>query len=128
MLISGKSPFCETFFENVAVPKENLVGALNRGWDVAKYLLTHEREMIAGGGSLYDIHALDREAASQAKGAKLTNPILRAGSPVRRSTPTRQRPLGSDTSPRLQAVAKSGRGRRCSNTTVPSSTNAGTSS
>jgi acyl-CoA dehydrogenase len=78
VLISGKSPFCETFFENVAVPKENLVGALNRGWDVAKYLLTHEREMIAGGGSLFDIHALDREAAAQAKGAKLTNPILRA--------------------------------------------------
>src|SRR6202020_99997 len=78
VLISGKSPFCETFFDNVAVPKENLVGALNRGWDVAKYLLTHEREMIAGGGSLFDIHALDREAAAQAKGAKLTNPILRA--------------------------------------------------
>ena len=58
--------------------RENLVGALNRGWDVAKYLLTHEREMIAGGGSLYDIHALDREAASQAEGAKLINPILRA--------------------------------------------------
>ena len=78
VLISGKSPFCETFFDNVAVPKENLVGALNRGWDVAKYLLTHEREMIAGGGSLYDIHALDRAAASQAKGSKLINPILRA--------------------------------------------------
>jgi alkylation response protein AidB-like acyl-CoA dehydrogenase len=69
VLILGKSPFCETFFDNVAVPKDNLVGALNRGWDVAKYLLTHEREMIAGGGSLFDIHALDREAASQAKGA-----------------------------------------------------------
>src|SRR6202167_250220 len=60
VLISGKSPFCETFFENVAVPKENLVGALNRGWDVAKYLLAHEREMIAGGGSsLFDIEALN---------------------------------------------------------------------
>ena len=49
-LISGKSPFCETFFDNVKVPKENLVGELNRGWDIAKYLLTHEREMIGGGG------------------------------------------------------------------------------
>ncbi|MDX5401644.1 MAG: acyl-CoA dehydrogenase family protein, partial [Rhodobacterales bacterium] len=38
-LISGKSPFCETFFDNVKVPKENLVGELNRGWDIAKYLL-----------------------------------------------------------------------------------------
>src|SRR5690606_19483589 len=38
VLISGKSPFCETFFDNVRVPKGNLVGELNRGWDVAKYL------------------------------------------------------------------------------------------
>lgn len=47
-LISGYSPFCETFFDNVKVPKDNLVGTLNRGWDIAKYLLTHEREMIGG--------------------------------------------------------------------------------
>ena len=78
VLISGKSPFCETFFDNVAVPKENLVGTLHRGWDVAKYLLTHEREMIAGGGNLYDIHALDRAAAAKAQGGKLADPILRA--------------------------------------------------
>ncbi len=50
VLISGKSPFCETFFDDVKVPKENLVGELNKGWDVAKYLLTHEREMISGIG------------------------------------------------------------------------------
>ncbi len=50
LLISGKSPFCETFFDDVKVPKENLVGELNKGWTIAKYLLTHEREMIGGGG------------------------------------------------------------------------------
>ena len=56
-LISGESPFCETFFDNVAVPKsygEDIpayVGTINRGWDVAKYLLGHEREMISGGGA-----------------------------------------------------------------------------
>ena len=49
-LISGKSPFFETVCENVKVPKENLVGELNKGWDIAKYLLTHEREMIGGFG------------------------------------------------------------------------------
>jgi len=49
-LISGKSPFCETFFDNVRVEKSNLVGSLNAGWDVAKYLLTHEREMIGAMG------------------------------------------------------------------------------
>jgi acyl-CoA dehydrogenase len=50
LLISGKSPFCETFFDNVRVPKENLVGEIDKGWDVAKYLLGHEREMISGLG------------------------------------------------------------------------------
>jgi alkylation response protein AidB-like acyl-CoA dehydrogenase len=50
LLISGYSPFCETFFDNVKVPKSQLVGELNKGWDVAKYLLGHEREMISGMG------------------------------------------------------------------------------
>ena len=50
LLISGKSPFCETFFDNVEVPKKNLVGQLNKGWEIAKYLLTHERAMIGGMG------------------------------------------------------------------------------
>jgi alkylation response protein AidB-like acyl-CoA dehydrogenase len=50
LLISGYSPFCETFFDNVKVPKDQIVGEVNRGWDVAKYLLGHEREMISGMG------------------------------------------------------------------------------
>ena len=56
LLISGNSPFCETFFDNVNVPKSygedcpGYVGEINRGWDVAKYLLGHEREMISGMG------------------------------------------------------------------------------
>jgi acyl-CoA dehydrogenase len=49
-LISGKSPFCETFFDDVRVEKSNLVGDLGKGWDVAKYLLAHEREMISSIG------------------------------------------------------------------------------
>ena len=44
-LISGKSPFCETFFDDVEVPKENLVGELNSGWTIAKKLLQHERKI-----------------------------------------------------------------------------------
>jgi alkylation response protein AidB-like acyl-CoA dehydrogenase len=50
LLISGYSPFCETFFDGVEVPKSQVVGEINRGWDVAKYLLSHEREMISGMG------------------------------------------------------------------------------
>ena len=49
-LISGSSPFCETFFDDARTAQVNIVGQENRGWDVAKYLLTHEREMISGGG------------------------------------------------------------------------------
>jgi acyl-CoA dehydrogenase len=49
-LLSGASPFCQTFFDNVQVPKENLVGVLNKGWTVAKYLLQHERNMAAAMG------------------------------------------------------------------------------
>ncbi|WP_373489321.1 acyl-CoA dehydrogenase family protein [Blastomonas sp.] len=78
-LISGNSPFCETFFDNVKVPKEQLVGELNRGWDVAKYLLGHEREMIsgAGGGDRTAAigAAMKRNAAND--GGSL-DPILRA--------------------------------------------------
>lgn len=51
LLISGNSPFCETFFDDVKVPKDQYVGEINRGWDVAKYLLGHEREMISGADS-----------------------------------------------------------------------------
>jgi len=49
-LISGSSPFCQTFFDDVVVPKENLVGERGKGWTIAKYLLTHEREMIGAMG------------------------------------------------------------------------------
>ena len=50
-LISGESEFCQTFFDNVKVPKENLVGELNTGWSVAKALLVHERKLMAEMGS-----------------------------------------------------------------------------
>ena len=74
LLISGASPFCETFFDNVKVPKHQIIGELNRGWDVAKYLLGHEREMISnmgseGGGAPLGITFRDVLA---------DNPVLRA--------------------------------------------------
>ncbi len=47
-LISGSSPFCETHFDGVRVPKRNVVNGVNNGWTVAKALLGHERNMIAG--------------------------------------------------------------------------------
>ena len=49
-LISGKSPFCETFFDDAKAPSKDLVGGLNKGWTVAKRLLEHERTMISAMG------------------------------------------------------------------------------
>ena len=49
VLLSGASPFCETFFDGVRVPIANRVHEENKGWSVAKALLLHERTMLAGG-------------------------------------------------------------------------------
>jgi alkylation response protein AidB-like acyl-CoA dehydrogenase len=46
-LISGYSPFCETFLNDVRVPRRNVVGKVNEGWPIAKKLLGFERTMIA---------------------------------------------------------------------------------
>ncbi len=62
-LISGYSPFCETFFDNVKVPKANLMGDEGKGWTIAKYLLTHEREMISGFGKIGGGKSLGETAA-----------------------------------------------------------------
>ena len=53
-LISGSSPFCETFFDNAIAQKDDLVGQKNRGWTVGKRLLQHERSgirILAGGSA-----------------------------------------------------------------------------
>jgi acyl-CoA dehydrogenase len=80
-LISGNSPFCETFFDDVTVPKSYgedvpaYVGEVNRGWDVAKYLLGHEREMISATGGMDRASSLGAVASRQ--GAAI-DPVLRA--------------------------------------------------
>jgi len=80
MLMSGKSPFCQTFFSDVKVPKENLVGDLNKGWDIAKYLLTHEREMIGAVGTAQLGRSIGEIAAETTgrDGGALADPMLRA--------------------------------------------------
>ena len=67
MLTLGHSPaFCDTFFDNVKVPKENIVGGLNNGWSVAKALLGHERTLLALiGPSRHMLHKLKDIAASK---------------------------------------------------------------
>ena len=81
LLISGKSPFCETFFDNVKVPKNQLVGTLNKGWDIAKYLLTHERDMIGSmgdGGANRPLGQVAAQSLGTTAAGELADPMLRA--------------------------------------------------
>ena len=47
VLLNGQSPFCQTFFDDVKVPKQDLVHKVNDGWTVAKRLLQHERSGLS---------------------------------------------------------------------------------
>ncbi len=77
-LISGRSPFCETFFNDVKVLKKNLVGEEHKGWSIAKYLLTHEREMIGNQeGATRPLHEIAAGSLGLEDG-KLADPMLRA--------------------------------------------------
>ena len=64
-LISGESEFCQTFFDNVKVPKSNIVGDLNNGWTVAKSLLKHERKLMSSMGDMVPQNTLDILAAAK---------------------------------------------------------------
>jgi alkylation response protein AidB-like acyl-CoA dehydrogenase len=83
-LISGSSPFCETFLTDVRVPVRNVVGKVNGGWTVAKALLAHERTMIAdafgaasGGGKGKGPAALARDAVGVEADGRLADASLR---------------------------------------------------
>lgn len=87
-LISGSSPFCETFFDDVKVPAANLVGELNAGWTIAKRLLQHERTMISGfglandsgdkGGTTSTVATLEGAAMHyRGDSDKVSDPVLR---------------------------------------------------
>ena len=56
--MSGESSFNEEFFDNVRLPKQNVLGEVNRGWYVAMTLLDFERTGInhpAGGKRILDL-------------------------------------------------------------------------
>jgi alkylation response protein AidB-like acyl-CoA dehydrogenase len=81
MLTIGHTPaFCDTFFENVRVPKANVVGPLHGGWTVAKALLGHERTLIAAvGHSQRAIRRIKRIAATTEVGGvpMIEDPVWR---------------------------------------------------
>jgi alkylation response protein AidB-like acyl-CoA dehydrogenase len=81
LLISGRSPFCETFLDNVRVPKKNLVHEPGKGWTVGKRLLQYERASIGGIGGgqkskSLEEYALDYVGADQH--GHIADPMLRA--------------------------------------------------
>ena len=71
LLISGLSPFCETFFDDVRASKANVVGEVNKGWTVAKRLLQYERTSIGGiggGQKARSLEALARDHVGTEEG------------------------------------------------------------
>lgn len=81
-LISGASPFCETFFDDAIAAKEDVVGGLNKGWSVAKRLLQHERSgmnTLASGRNRESGPSLDQLARKTVglTSGKIANPDLR---------------------------------------------------
>ena len=78
-LISGKSPFCETFFDDAKAKVKDRVGDAGQGWEIAKYLLSHERAGIvseAAFGGLNPVSAAHQSGEVDADG-KMSDPILR---------------------------------------------------
>ena len=82
LLISGASPFCEVFFDDVRVPKRNVVSEPGQGWTVAKRLLQYERTSIGGGmggggGRGTTLAEMAKRFAGEADG-RIADPALRA--------------------------------------------------
>jgi alkylation response protein AidB-like acyl-CoA dehydrogenase len=71
--ITGDANFNEVFFEDVKVPKKNLIGEKNQGWQVAITTLMFERSGIGGGrdllGQVRELADLARAVRSNGKSA-----------------------------------------------------------
>ncbi len=79
-LISGLSSFCETFFDDVRVPKKNVVGEVNDGWAVSNRLLQFERENISAdvfaSDEVFDVRKIAKDYCSGSDG-KVSDPLVR---------------------------------------------------
>ncbi|REJ80676.1 MAG: acyl-CoA dehydrogenase [Acidobacteria bacterium] len=77
-LISGASPFCETFFRDVRAPVGNVIGEPGDGWTVAKALLGHERSMIGGmAAPRVSLPELAAEYLGRDEQGRIADPVLR---------------------------------------------------
>jgi alkylation response protein AidB-like acyl-CoA dehydrogenase len=87
-LISGASPFCETFFTDARALTRDIIHGVGNGWTVAKALLGHERTMI---GDVFGAGGRGRPATSgnplvelardyvgeRERGGRIVDPVLR---------------------------------------------------
>ncbi|MGA0840380.1 MAG: acyl-CoA dehydrogenase family protein [Pseudomonadales bacterium] len=81
-LISGASPFCETYFDNARAEKTDLLGKLNDGWTVGKRLLQHERASQTGGnpaagGRAESLQDMAKRYVGADEAGRLADPDLR---------------------------------------------------
>jgi alkylation response protein AidB-like acyl-CoA dehydrogenase len=78
--MTGDAGFNEVFFEDVRVPRANLVGGLNNGWQVANATLAHERNMLGATTRTQQIlQSLIRLARVQGRGGRRASadPMIR---------------------------------------------------
>jgi len=75
--ITGEAEFNETFFDNVRVPKENLVGKLNEGWSVAITTLSYERDLLTFIRHISLRNALHRLVKLTQSRGRNTDPVVR---------------------------------------------------
>jgi alkylation response protein AidB-like acyl-CoA dehydrogenase len=80
--MDGFTHFCETFLDNVKVPKENLVGQLHKGWEVAKALLGHERFTHPTANAHIHLKAIENlksqaRRIEEGEGTVWDNPVVR---------------------------------------------------
>ena len=73
--ITGETEFCEIYFNNVQVPKENVLGRVNDGWNVAISTLMHERATLGADMQIVFARQLKRLV-------ELTRKISRGGKPL----------------------------------------------
>lgn len=122
-LISGRSPFCEVFFSDVSVPKENLIGEPGKGWTIAKRLLQFERSMLGseglssltGGAGRMSLAEIAKGRIGTDEGGLLADALLRdrlarqlVAERANRLTSHRARTMGSGTidAARISSILK----------------------
>jgi hypothetical protein len=123
-LISGYSPFCETFIHDVRVPRRNVVGKVNGGWPIAKKLLGFERTMIADVflerdeiGNTDRMLDLARRYVGPAEGP-LADSLLRDR--ITQTKPDRPVSISRCSGTAFRQAASADQSRRSSSTTAPS--------